>query len=260
MCTVTYLPQPNSGFLLTSSRDEKTVRPAAVFPVVDRSAYHSICFPKDPQSAGTWVAASTRLTVCLLNGAFRAHVPRAPYRHSRGLVVLSVFDYQSPADWFAAYNFMGLEPFTLIIVQSECNQQRDRQSYALPVERLWEVRWDGQTPHLHQLNPQLPQIWSSATLYSDEVIARRQQWFRNWLVQQPTDGFTVSAIRYFHKRAGAGDTINSVLMNRGNGMQTISLTTVQQNSYKASMYYEDLLTDTIRHQQLSPTNEHVLAH
>ncbi|GAB3982898.1 NRDE family protein [Spirosoma terrae] len=256
MCTVTYLPQPRAGFLLTSSRDEKTIRPAAIFPVRYQSSYHKICYPKDPQSAGSWVAASSQLTVCLLNGAFRAHAPRAPYRHSRGLVVLSVFDYPSPADWFAAYNFIGLEPFTLIIIEPEATCQR----FTHPVERLWEVRWDGQTPHLRQLNPQLPHIWSSVTLYSDEVIARRQQWFGDWLVQQPTDGFKVSAIRDFHKQAGAGDTVNGVLMNRGNGMQTISLTTIHQEGENAMMCYEDLLTNTIRHQQLSTTNEHVFAH
>ena len=259
MCTVTYLPLPRAGFLLTSSRDEKTIRPTAAFPVTYTLGNQTVCFPKDPQSAGTWVAASSRLTVCLLNGAFRAHEPRAPYRHSRGLVVLSVFDYPSPAAWFATYNFTGIEPFTLVIVQSGSDQGESYLGHQ-HVERLWEVRWDGQTPHIRQLNPQLPQIWSSVTLYSDEIIARRQHWFGEWLRQHPNGAVTVNDIRSFHKQAGAGDNANAVQMNRGNGMQTVSLTTIQHDGTHASMCYEDLLKNTTGHQQLSTTHEHVFAH
>lgn len=259
MCTVTYLPLPNAGFLLTSSRDEKISRPAAAFPVTYDLDNQTVCFPKDPQSAGTWVAASSRLTVCLLNGAFQAHTSRAPYRHSRGLVVLSVFDYPSPAVWFSSYNFTGIEPFTLVIVQSGCNEWEKNHKDCHPVEQLWEVRWDGRTTHSRQLNPQLPQIWSSVTLYSDEVIARRQQWFGNWLRRHPDRRFTVDAIRDFHKQAGAGDEANAVQMNRGNGMQTVSLTSIQHKGDFATMYYEDLLTNTTLHQQLSTTHEHVFS-
>lgn len=260
MCTVTYLPLSTAGFLLTTSRDEKVTRPAAAFPVTYTSNNQVVCFPKDPQSAGTWVAASSRLTVCLLNGAFRAHKPRAPYRHSRGLVVLAVFDYPSPADWLTHYNFIGIEPFTLIIVQSGDDERGLTPFGHHQVGRLWEVRWDGQTAHIRQHSPQHPQIWSSATLYTDDVIARRQQWFSNWLGQQPAGAFTVAAIRDFHKQAGAGDDLNAVQMNRGNGMQTISLTTVQHEASRASMCYEDLLTNTTLHQQLSTTHEHAFAH
>jgi hypothetical protein len=259
MCTVTYLPLPKADFLLTSSRDEKTTRPAAAFPVTYTLGNQTVCFPKDPQSAGTWVAASSRLTVCLLNGAFQAHEPRVPYRHSRGLVVLSVFDYLSPAAWFATYNFTGIEPFTLVIVQSG-SDQGGRYLHHQPVKRLWEVRWDGQTPHIRQLIPQLPQIWSSVTLYSDEVIARRQHWFGDWLRQRSNSAFTVEAIRDFHKQAGIGDNANALQMNRGNGMQTVSLTTIQHEGNQANMCYEDLLNNTTGLQQLSTTHEHVFAH
>lgn len=258
MCTVTYLPLPNAGFLLTSSRDEKVSRPAAIFPLSYRLDNQTVCFPKDPQSAGTWVAASSRMTVCLLNGAFQAHTSRAPYRHSRGLVVLSVFDYPSPEAWFSSYNFMGIEPFTLVIAQSDANESREVINFA-PIERLWEVRWDGYKSHIRQLNPQFPQIWSSVTLYADEVIARRRQWFRDWLHRHQDQTVTLDAIREFHKRAGAGDRINALQMNRGNGMQTVSLTTIQNEGSRTILCYEDLLTNTTRHQQLSTTHEHALS-
>ncbi|WP_020602779.1 NRDE family protein [Spirosoma spitsbergense] len=259
MCTVTYLPLSHGGFLLTSSRDEQTARPAALFPTVRTRAKQTVYFPQDPQSTGTWIAASSQLTVCLLNGAFRAHTPQPPYRHSRGLVALSVFDYPSTADWLAGYNFANLEPFTLVIVPSKQAIRSPGKASAHPVEKCREIRWDGQLTHSRILDPQMPAIWSSATLYDNAVAARRQQWFSDWLWQQLPGGFTRQAIRDFHKQAGAGDTKNAVRMSRPNGLQTVSLTTIQHDGTQASMCYEDFLTNTVRHQPLTPAYEHDLA-
>lgn len=255
MCTVTYLPLLSGGFLLTSSRDEQTARPAALFPAVQTRDEQTIYFPQDPQSTGTWIAASTALTVCLLNGAFRAHKPQPPYRHSRGLVALSVFDYPTPSDWLAGYNFDMLEPFTLLIIPSKQTTESSGRTGTHPAEKLWEIRWDGQLTHCRVLNPQIPAIWSSATLYGGDVVAQRQQWFSDWLRQQRPGAFTRQAIRDFHKQAGAGDTQNAVRMNRSNGLQTVSLTTVQHNGPQASMCYEDFLTNTVRHQLLTTAHE-----
>lgn len=260
MCTVTYLPLSHGGFLLTSSRDEQAARPAALFPVIHAGSQGTICFPQDPQSTGTWIAASSRLTVCLLNGAFRAHTPQPPYQHSRGLVALSVFEYPSPADWLAGYNVDKLEPFTLVIVQSKQAVHSLFQTGTQAVEKLWEIRWDGQSTHSRVLDPQTPAIWSSATLYDNAVVARRHQWFSDWLRQQPPGAFTRQAIRNFHKQAGTGDTENAIRMSRNNGLQTVSLTTVQHDSTQASMCYEDFLTNTVRYQPLTTAYEHDLAH
>jgi hypothetical protein len=259
MCTVTYLPLSHGGFLLTSSRDEQTARPAALFPAICTRADQTIYFPQDPQSSGTWIAASSELTVCLLNGAFRAHKPKPPYRHSRGLVVLSVFDYPSLADWLTDYSFDNLEPFTLVIVQSKPGEPLPSLTGTNPVEKLREIRWDGQSTHSRVLDPQTPALWSSATLYADAVAARRQQWFSDWIRQQLPGAFTRQTIQNFHKQAGAGDADNAVRMSRSNGLQTVSLTTIQHDSTQASMCYEDFLTNTVRHQQLSATYEHNFA-
>ena len=256
MCTVSYLPLPNGGFLLTSSRDETTTRPAAVFPAVKRSGHQPVYFPQDPQSSGTWIAASARRTVCLLNGAFESHTPTPSYRHSRGLVVLSLFADISLCEWAKSYNFDNLEPFTLVIIDSKNYARTGSQQ----VGKLVEIRWDGSNVYTDYLDPETPRIWSSATLYPQPVRAQRQQWFANWLRKQPTGAFTMESIRAFHKQAGAGDAVNGVLMNRGHGLQTVSLTTVWQHRERTSMYYEDFLTGTLRQQQIASTNEHAFAH
>ncbi len=55
MCTVTYLPSAN-GFYLTSNRDEKSTRPAALPPAVYFLNGSKIIYPKDAQGCGTWIA------------------------------------------------------------------------------------------------------------------------------------------------------------------------------------------------------------
>ncbi|HWZ21081.1 MAG TPA: NRDE family protein, partial [Cytophagaceae bacterium] len=87
MCTVTYLPKPNGEYILTSSRDEKIVRPAAAVPQCYTIGGKSIVFPKDPTAGGSWIAYAGEKTVCLLNGGFKKHISNPPYKKSRGLVV-----------------------------------------------------------------------------------------------------------------------------------------------------------------------------
>lgn len=243
MCTASYLPLAKGEYLITASRDEKTARLSARFPVKATLNGQTVYFPQDPQGHGSWIATAHEpgfmpTTVCLLNGAFQAHTARPPYRHSRGLVVLEVFRYASPGEWLAGFNFENLEPFTLLILQPG---------------QLWEVRWDGKTAHSRQPDPAQPAIWSSSTLYTPPVVARREAWFQTWLRQQTQ--FTVAGIRQFHKQAGRDDPQNAVLMNRGNGMQTLSLTTVRHHPDHTEIFYEDLTTSRFLHHQLTPSHE-----
>lgn len=214
MCTATYFPRPHGGFVLTHSRDEKTLRPAALLPQPYERNGQVLLYPKDPQGSGTWIATSNRTTVCLLNGAFAAHQPQPPYQYSRGLVPLHVFDYDSIDEFLHDYDPRGLEPFTLLLAQMTGS----------PAGRLTELRWDGRRVFINDKNPDRPHIWSSATLYEPAVIETREGWFREWLHQNPQP--TVGGIRLFHQTAGDGDPENSLCMNRQNALMTLSLTSV----------------------------------
>ncbi|MFW0694651.1 hypothetical protein ACN091_10365, partial [Aliarcobacter butzleri] len=79
------------------------------------------------------IAMTTGLTACLLNGAFVAHTPQPPYKHSRGLVVLDAFDYVSIDSFINQYSFTGIEPFTLLLAETD----------RLSGQRLVELRWNG---------------------------------------------------------------------------------------------------------------------
>ncbi|MEZ0540317.1 NRDE family protein [Fibrella arboris] len=240
MCTATYLPRPHGGFLFTHSRDEKTVRPAALLPRTYLRNGQEIVYPKDPQGGGTWIASSSYTTVCLLNGAFTAHQPQLPYgsgpggepqpRHSRGLVPLHVFDYDTPDNFLRQYDPSGLEPFTLLITQMAGS----------PAGRLTELRWNGKRLFINDKDPDRPHIWSSATLYTPDVIEQREGWFRDWLHHQLQP--SVEATRAFHTYAGDDDAENAIRMNRPNGLMTLSLTSVVHQDEAVELLYDDFMS------------------
>ncbi|WP_080055788.1 hypothetical protein [Spirosoma aerolatum] len=240
MCTVTYLPTEPTGYILTHSRDEKAIRPVAKLPRTVDIGGVAITFPQDPQGQGTWMASGFRdaespVTVCLLNGAFTAHRSAPPYRHSRGLVPLHVFTYPSVEAFIGTYDFTGLEPLTLLIAEEG---------------RLIELRWNGNRLFVAEKDPGQPYIWSSATLYTPEVIRQREGWFREWCQQHPD--YSVEAIRRFHQVGGTGDAENNLRMNRRNEMLTVSLTSVVYGADELNMIYEDFTQPTVYQTPIDP--------
>ncbi|MEZ0486363.1 NRDE family protein [Fibrella aquatica] len=236
MCTATYFPLTDNGFILTHSRDERVLRPSALQPKTYRINEQDITFPKDPLGQGTWIAATASVSVCLLNGAFTAHVPTPPYKHSRGLVIPHFFAYSSIDHFSDTYDFEGIEPFTLLIAT---------------VGRLVELRWNGSRLFMHDKDPDRPHIWSSLTLYSPIIIAQREDWFRDWQHQHPNP--TVDSIRWFHQNAGDGDSTNSVRMNRNNELLTLSLSSIVHQEAQVEFIYKDFTQQSLTHTLIRPS-------
>ncbi|MEM9918818.1 MAG: NRDE family protein [Bacteroidota bacterium] len=233
MCTVSYLPKSNGSFILTSNRDEAPSR--ATHKVVEQSLENGIrlLFPQDPQSGGTWIALSdTGRLICLLNGAFEQHRRQPPYRRSRGLLVLDVFEYASLETFFQSYELDGIEPFTMVIVEEGM---------------LYEFRWDGEQSYLEQLEAQQAHIWSSATLYDATYRLKRKALFDQWLMRQPD--YEVESILDFHRGGGTGDPDNDFVMNRQNIVRTVSITSVEKTIENFHFLHRDLLSEhEVRHQ------------
>jgi uncharacterized protein with NRDE domain len=224
MCTVSYLPLAD-GYILTSNRDEWNKRPNALAPQVYSLFGQEITFPKDPQANGTWIAMSQNFTLCLLNGAFVKHHHNPPYRLSRGLVLLDFYQYLSVDKYIKEYNFNKIENFTLLIKSNTDNA-------------FHELRWDGTQIHCSELNYQEKYIWSSCTLYTDEIIAERKAWFKEWNKEHST--YKQEDIINFHRFAGKGDEGNDVIMKRDNGVQTVSVTSIVREKDKMEMRYIEL--------------------
>jgi hypothetical protein len=225
MCTVTYLPKTKGEYILTSSRDERTLRSPALHPKEYLLEETALVFPKDTLAGGSWIAYSETRTTCLLNGGFIKHVSTPPYKKSRGLVLLDYFSFPNIKRFKANYDFNNIEPFTLVVIEPE---------------GLFEFRWDGTQSFITQLNKDSPHIWSSVTLYSDEVILKRKNWFTSWLVSNTQH--KTESIRLFHNIAGEGDIENDILMNRNDFMRTVSITTIERKTSGITMIYEDLIT------------------
>lgn len=234
MCTVTFIPQQEGGFILTSNRDESAKRSPEK---IDRDYLygHELLFPRDKGAGGTWIAASSddRL-ICLLNGAFDRHDRRPPYRKSRGIMALEFFEFSEAPVFFEKYDFRGIEDFTMITFDNG---------------QLWDFRWDGEQKFIMPLATNEYHIWSSATLYEKPVQEKRKQWLDEWLKDR-TD-FSRAAILELHKKGGEGNPSIDFMMNRYNYLvQTVSITQVENSGKKMTMTYHDLINDQTKWEAL----------
>ncbi len=242
MCTVTFLPLGDK-VLLTSNRDEKVIRKKAIVPSIARYEETRILFPKDAQAGGTWIGVSEGgIVMVLLNGGFIKHEPAAVYRRSRGLIFLDILSQPSAFAAFKKINLIGIEPFTIIIWETHT---------------LHECRWSGEEKYVREMDATQPHIWSSVTLYSPDIIQKREHWFRNWLTRYPHP--CVSDIRQFHMFGGEGDCENDICMNRNNTMATVSVTSIECGNNQAIMQYEDLIHQEQNEERLTFVQQYPVA-
>lgn len=210
---------------MTSNRDEKVIRPAAIAP---RNYYlngKNITYPKDPKAGGTWFAIDEfGNALVLLNGGIVKHNPQFSYRKSRGLIALDIISDPSPKDFWQQINLDNIEPFTLVLYQKL---------------KLYELIWDGSEKRTTQLDESKNHIWSSVTLYSEKVRKERASWFVDFL----QDRNEVSALEMlsFHQNTKQEDTENGLVINRENTLKTLSVTQVIIEQNKGTMQYYDLV-------------------
>jgi len=223
MCTVTYIPLKDRVYI-TSNRDEKISRQAAIPPKKYSINNHTLIFPKDAQAGGTWIAINENGHAgVLLNGAFVKHTRGPYYKKSRGLIFLDLIATDSPVYTFRNTDFSDIEPYTIVITENE---------------GLFECRWDGHRKYCRELNRLIPYIWSSATLYDDAIIKKREIWFARWISQKKNP--RQQDIFSFHQFTGEGDTANDLVINRDGLMLTVSITSIGLQAQKASIKYLDL--------------------
>ena len=227
MCTLTFIPKPDK-VIITSNRDEHVSRGITDFPVSKEIGKEHVYFPQDPKAGGTWIAASTegRINV-LLNGAFQKHKHQPPYRLSRGIILLDVFKYHSLSDFRLIYDLDQIEPFTLV-------------QFNLREHIIEEIRWDGKMKHFTTYNFTEPHIWSSSTLYDEVTRAQRKDWFTKWL-EKPE--LSTEDMLKFHQFGGEGDEQNSITMNRGNGLQTVSISQIYGGLGTCDFSHHNLLNN-----------------
>ena len=229
MCTVSYIPISN-GFVLTSNRDETPRREPSLEPDFYTHGHISLYYPKDPQGTGTWIAVSEDERVaCLLNGAFDAHVHCPPYNRSRGLVVLESFNFETPFHFYTAVDLEGVEPFTLVMVWSN---------------NVYELRWTGTQKYFTSL-PNIPHLWTSATLYSSSVARKKKIWMADFLSNNTKP--SQKDILIFHKEGGEIDSQNGMRIDRPGSVKTLCTTSIQIVNAEVTVMqdnFEEVFEDT----------------
>lgn len=230
MCTVTLTSfNKQKSFVLTSNRDEAPNR-EALGPEIYFEEGVKMMFPKDVSAGGTWLGISEKKRlICLLNGGFKNHVRKPPYRMSRGVVVKKFLAEENFSEALKDFDFVGIEPFTMIVAD-----WGSKISFS-------EVVWDGDQLHLKNLSPEKPHIWSSSPLYSSEAKALREEWF---LRLQQENELLPENLLHFHSSAGKGDKDIGVIMDRG-FVKTRSISQITVSEEKAEFYYKDLATEEV---------------
>lgn len=222
MCTVSLFFN-GEDTLVTSTRDEHRKRRRASSPQWHHYEGTELYFPKDPQGGGSWIAFNrVGQWGVVLNGAFENHPHQGPYRKSRGLILLDLLSSGEPVANWHELNLDNIEPFTLILGGQEA----------------YEMRWDGQEKYAKELNRGEAHIWSSATLYSPKIQAWRKERFDAFLHQEANPG--PDQVLAFHATP-QGDTENGLVIDRANGVKTVSVTQILFASNQGEMRYKDLM-------------------
>jgi uncharacterized protein with NRDE domain len=223
MCTVSFI-SAGGKTIITSNRDENVQRPKAAAPGFEILNNKKIIFPKDSKAGGTWFAAADNgVVIVLLNGAFVKHNAAPPYRKSRGLVLLEIMEANEPLLFYKETSLKDIEPFTLVLYQQGI---------------LHELRWDGKNKHIRLLDTAGNYIWSSATLYNDEVIKHRKKLFEKFI--DDTETITAELVHRFHSNNNQ-DEENGFVINRQTGLKTFSITQVVLEHNTIDFLHTDLL-------------------
>ncbi len=232
MCTVTFVPIGAHSYILTHNRDEKTSRPAAIFPSKVSLQSCDLFYPTDPQGKGTWIATSScRFSLCLLNGGYNIHNPKDSYPESRGNIILDFFAFESLQHFIKNNNWHNFDAFTLIIVEN----------FSTEIIYLHELVWDESILHYKQLDAQLPYIWSSSTLYTPIQKLERKNWFTSFLVENVNP--TTEQILQFHLFSPENKE-GFIIDRKDSGRKTVSLTQiVNQRNESCQLFYKDLVSD-----------------
>lgn len=226
MCTVSY-SHTNGKSIITSNRDEKVIRESAIAPKYYLINNKNIIFPKDQKAGGTWFAINEEGTVIvLLNGASEQHQLKSNYRKSRGLIVLDLITSNSPILEWETLDLEGIEPFTLVLFQEK---------------KLYQLCWNEIKKEAMVLDATQSHIWSSSTLYTQEIRQKRADWFLNFM--DSNTNLVPEDLFHFHRYTENQNQEHGLVINRNDVLKTLSITQAVIEDNKVELFYTDLIAE-----------------
>lgn len=225
MCTVTFVPLVDGGYVLTTNRDESHRRAPAKPPTVRSVGGRSVLAPTDADAGGTWVAADEAgRTVCLLNGDGPAGGVLPDDPPSRGLLVWELMQdpshdgVRSRVQHDVDAGDFRYRPFKLVVVEPGSGRRPPR---------LLLAGWDA--AELSFGEAEGPSVAISSTFERLDVTARRTAAWEAFLAEGPEPGPGLpGALAAFHAGHEGNDPQGdaySVCVHR-NDARTVSRTMV----------------------------------
>lgn len=162
MCILSIVKSSTSTFI-TSNRDEQRTRKNSLPPEIILLGNNRAVIARDAQANGTWFLTDEKArTAVLLNGAFENHTPRPPYRVSRGIILMNLFQEENFKSAFLFYDLENIEPFQIIY---------------LDTAHAFQFVWDGNQKHLNAIDLSTPKVFFSPTLYTKEQQEEKRNHF-----------------------------------------------------------------------------------
>ncbi len=220
MCTLTYYPTEDR-IIVTSNRDEHPSRSKCELITESISGQQQLAYPKEPLKGGSWISVDNQgQIIVLLNGAFEKHPYRPNYGKSRGLILLEMARSNSAKEYLEKQELNQIEPFTIVCFNSK---------------QFFEFRWTGIDKHWLDLDKNTPQIWSSATLYTEFHREKRKKKFDEFIAKNSVNE---KQLWEFHTKASE-DLVNGIVIKREEGASTISSTQMVLKNTGIDFMYQD---------------------
>jgi hypothetical protein len=240
MCTVSIIPV-NDTIVFTFNRDENIKRQTPEYFVQKRTEHKTIYFAKDTLAGGSWFTADEYGNVAVLfNGALKKHVKKMDYLKSRGLILLEIIANPNPILFFKDYDLEQIEAFSIILFFDSI---------------LYRLLWDGSIKTTIMLDKNEKHLFSSATLYGEHIQQRRKEWLSNFAQNSV---LTPDTIFQFHLTNHINDKENGFLIQRENGIHTLSISQMVISSSTIDIVHLDVKTNKSIKKKITRNKEPVL--
>jgi uncharacterized protein with NRDE domain len=224
MCTLSVILSRDDVVRIAMNRDELDGRTEALAPRAVSTGSITALMPIDPQSGGTWIAASEAgLVLAMLNVNLR-NGPTEQGTISRGRIIPMLLEAGSAAEAIDAASELDpseFAPFRLVAI--------DRSTVA-------SLRYDGSSTMTDSALIDTPVMFTSSGLGDALVEAPRRALFEQmmWAIESPA-----SAQDAFHRHRWANRPHLSVNMIRP-GARTVSRTVVEIEDDRLRMFYQPI--------------------
>jgi hypothetical protein len=235
MCILSIVPL-SKVTIITSNRDEQRSRENSVEPTIVNLGGRKTIIARDSKANGTWIVTdNSGRTAVLLNGAFEKHVSKPPYRESRGITLINLFEESDFNTAFQLYNLEKIEPFQIILINNP---------------NSFQFLWDGNKKYVFSIDLNKPQVFFSSTLYTKKQQEDKKNNFLSAL--NKIEECNANWLLNFHSNQDVISADLNFFMSREN-QTTKSITQIEINSCSSS-YKHWQIWDNQRHEY---TLEHV---